>query len=96
MHTHTSWRCPSGSNFDSRVCTRTHTDNHFLDDQGFTPFGELASDEDLEVFKHNINAEYGEKADQNKIIYDGNQLYLNKAFPHMSYIKTESVTVLEP
>ena len=33
---------------------------------------------------------------QNKIIYDGNQLYLNKAFPHMSYIKTESVTVLEP
>ena len=33
---------------------------------------------------------------QNKIIYDGNQLYLKEAFPHMSYIKTEAVTVLEP
>ena len=42
----------------------------------------------LQVFKHKINAEYGEKADQNKIIYDGNQLYLKQAFPHMSYIKT--------
>ncbi len=33
---------------------------------------------------------------QNKIIYKGNQLYLQEAFPHMSYIKTEAVTVLEP
>jgi len=71
-------------------------DNHFLDSQGFTPFGELASEEDMEVFKKKINAQYGEKADQNKIIYKGNQLYLQEAFPHMSYIKTEAVTVLEP
>jgi len=33
---------------------------------------------------------------QNKIIYKGNSLYLQEAFPHMSYIKTEAVTVLEP
>ena len=86
----------SGPNTRSTQVFVNLADNHFLDDQGFTPFGELASDEDLEVFNHKINAEYGEKADQNKIIYDGNQLYLNKAFPHMSYIKTEAVTVLEP
>jgi len=86
----------SGPNTRSTQVFVNLADNHFLDDQGFTPFGELASDEDLEVFKHKINAEYGEKADQNKVIYDGNQLYLNKAFPHMSYIKTEAVTVLEP
>eukprot|EP00283_Hemiselmis_rufescens_P015076 CAMPEP_0173437624 /NCGR_PEP_ID=MMETSP1357-20121228/18129_1 /TAXON_ID=77926 /ORGANISM="Hemiselmis rufescens, Strain PCC563" /LENGTH=247 /DNA_ID=CAMNT_0014402817 /DNA_START=1 /DNA_END=744 /DNA_ORIENTATION=- len=71
-------------------------DNTFLDDQGFTPFGELATAEDLDLFKHKINAEYGEKADQNKIISEGNSLYLQKAFPHMSYIKAEKVEVITP
>jgi len=71
-------------------------DNTFLDDQGFTPFGELASADDLDLFKHKINAEYGEKANQNKIINEGNSLYLQKAFPHMSYIKAEKVEVVTP
>jgi len=36
------------------------------------------------------------RSEQNKIIYDGNQQYLKQYFPHMSYIKTESIVVLEP
>jgi len=47
------------------------------------------------VPEQKINAEYGEKADQNQIISQGNQLYLKKAFPHMSYIASETVQVLE-
>lgn len=69
-------------------------DNTFLDDQGFTPFGELASESDISLFENKINAEYGEKANQNKIISEGNMLYLQKAFPHMSYIKTQSVEIV--
>lgn len=59
--------------------------------QGFTPFAELASEADISLFEHKINAEYGEKANQNKIISEGNMLYLQKSFPHMSYIKAEIV-----
>jgi hypothetical protein len=59
--------------------------------QGFSPFAELASEDDISLFEHKINAEYGEKANQNKIINEGNQLYLMKSFPHMSYIKSEIV-----
>ena len=62
--------------------------------QGFTPFGELVSESDISLFENKVNAEYGEKANQNKIISEGNMLYLQKAFPHMSYIKTESVEVV--
>ncbi|KAJ1477502.1 hypothetical protein T484DRAFT_1759246 [Baffinella frigidus] len=47
-----------------------------------------------EGYSRKINAEYGEKADQNRIISQGNQLYLKKSFPHMSYITSESVKVL--
>ena len=54
----------SGPNTRSTQVFVNLADNHFLDDQGFTPFGELASEADMEVFKHKINAEYGEKADQ--------------------------------
>ncbi len=43
-----------------------------------------------------VNAEYGEKADQNRIITQGNMLYLRKSFPHMSYIKTTDVAVVTP
>ena len=71
-------------------------DNTFLDDQGFTPFGELADSSSLDLFNSKVNAEYGEKADQNKIINQGNMLYLQKSFPHMSYIKTTEVAVVEP
>mmetsp|Transcript_42551 Transcript_42551/g.85621 ORF Transcript_42551/g.85621 Transcript_42551/m.85621 type:complete len:225 (-) Transcript_42551:99-773(-) len=85
----------SGPNTRSTQVFVNLADNTFLDDQGFTPFGELASQADLDIFLRKINAEYGEKANQNKIISEGNQLYLQRAFPHMSYIKSEGVTVIE-
>ena len=46
--------------------------------------------------REQVNAEYGEKADQNRIITQGNMLYLRKSFPHMSYIKTTAVEVVTP
>mmetsp|Transcript_18541 Transcript_18541/g.43109 ORF Transcript_18541/g.43109 Transcript_18541/m.43109 type:complete len:185 (+) Transcript_18541:75-629(+) len=83
----------SGANTRSTQVFMNLADNHFLDSQGFTPFGEIVGD-DLSLFQNKINAEYGEKADQNRIISQGNQLYLKKSFPHMSYITSESVKVL--
>jgi len=54
----------SGTNTRSTQAFVNLADNTFLDSQGFTPFGELASEEDLELFKKKISAQYGEKADQ--------------------------------
>nr|CAI77922.1 rotamase [Guillardia theta] len=85
----------SGPNTRSTQVFVNLADNTFLDSQGFTPFGELASEDDLNIFMRKINAEYGEKANQNKIIHEGNQLYLNSHFSHMSYIKSEKVQFLE-
>mmetsp|Transcript_41774 Transcript_41774/g.65249 ORF Transcript_41774/g.65249 Transcript_41774/m.65249 type:complete len:251 (-) Transcript_41774:939-1691(-) len=84
----------SGPNTRSTQVFVNLADNTFLDDQGFTPFGELVEG-DISLFQSKINAEYGEKADQNKIINEGNSLYLLRAFPHMSYIKSEGAEVVQ-
>jgi peptidyl-prolyl cis-trans isomerase A (cyclophilin A) len=64
--------------------------NDFLDSQGFTPFGEVIKG--MEVVDK-INAQYGEKPDQQAVQFEGNA-YLNKKFPNLDYIKT--ATVVEP
>lgn len=64
-------------------------DNSFLDNQGFTPFGEVIKGMDV-VDK--INAQYGERPDQGSIQSVGND-YLNKHYPKLDFIK--KATVLE-
>ena len=54
----------SGPNMRSTQVFVNLADNHFLDSQGFTPFGELASEADLEVgVQHLVMIEaFAEKA----------------------------------
>ena len=61
--------------------------NNFLDSQGFSPFGEVIEGMDV-VDK--INSESGEKPDQGKVQFEGNE-YLNKSFPNLDGIKTARI-----
>lgn len=61
--------------------------NEMLDEQGFSPFGRVV--EGME-FVDRINAEYGERPQQNLITSQGNA-YLNRRFPNLSYIQTARV-----
>lgn len=61
--------------------------NASLDAQGFAPFGAVVSG--MEVVEK-INAEYGQKPNQDQIQAKGNA-YLKANFPHMDYIKKASV-----
>jgi peptidyl-prolyl cis-trans isomerase A (cyclophilin A) len=65
-----------------------YKDNGFLDKQGFAPFGEVVQGMDI---VEKINAMYGEKPDQSQITSAGN-VYLNKEFPKLDYIKTATIT----
>jgi peptidyl-prolyl cis-trans isomerase A (cyclophilin A) len=65
-----------------------YKDNAFLDNQGFAPFGEVV--QGMEIVEK-INAMYGEKPDQSQITSAGN-VYLNKEFPKLDYIKTATIT----
>lgn len=65
------------------------TDNHFLDNQGFSAFGTVV--EGMDTVRA-ICDEYGEKPDQGQIQSRGNA-YLEDKFPNLDYIK--SATVLE-
>ena len=62
-------------------------DNGRLDDQGFTPIGEVV--EGMSVVDA-INPEYGEKPSQQKIGQRGNN-YLKKIFPNLTYIETAQI-----
>lgn len=62
-------------------------DNTFLDQQGFTPFGEVVSG--MEAVQK-INAEYGEQPVQPLIQRQGNA-YLIKAFPRLDFVKKATI-----
>jgi peptidyl-prolyl cis-trans isomerase A (cyclophilin A) len=70
-----------------------YADNSRLDNQGFSPFGEVISG--MEVVDQ-LYADYGEGApggngpDQGRIEKEGNA-YLTKDFPNLDYIKTASI-----
>jgi peptidyl-prolyl cis-trans isomerase A (cyclophilin A) len=63
------------------------TDNKALDQQGLAPFGKITSGTDVII---KLYADYGEKAEQNKIQTEGNA-YLTKSFPKLDYIKTATI-----
>jgi peptidyl-prolyl cis-trans isomerase A (cyclophilin A) len=56
--------------------------NAFLDNQGFSPFGEIIEGMDI---VDQIYSGYGEKPNQGKIQNRGNE-YLDKEFPLLSYV----------
>jgi peptidyl-prolyl cis-trans isomerase A (cyclophilin A) len=58
-------------------------DNSYLDNQGFTPFGQVTSGMDQVV--DSIYSGYGEKPNQTQIGTKGNH-YLKKIFPDLDYI----------
>jgi peptidyl-prolyl cis-trans isomerase A (cyclophilin A) len=66
------------------------SDNSYLDELGFAPFGKVTKG--LEVLDA-IHSKYGETPDQNRIQLEGN-VYLEKAFPNLDYIK--SATIVAP
>jgi peptidyl-prolyl cis-trans isomerase A (cyclophilin A) len=66
------------------------SDNSYLDETGFAPFGKVTKG--LEVLDAIYN-KYGENPDQTKIQLEGNA-YLEKAFPNLDYIK--SATIVAP
>jgi len=82
----------SGKNSRTTQIFFNFGDNSFLDKQGFSPFGEIISGLDV---LDKLYFKYGEggKGDgsdgkgpsQGRISHEGN-LYLNKLFPHLSYI----------
>lgn len=59
-------------------------DNSFLDDMRFAPFAVITSGIDVVDM---INAEYGERPDQEQISGRGNE-YLMSSFPNLDYIET--------
>ena len=61
--------------------------NSFLDQQGFSPFGEVI--EGMGAVEA-INSEYGETPDQGAIQRQGNA-YLNREFPKLDSIKTARI-----
>lgn len=66
------------------------SDNAYLDESGFAPFGKVIKGMDV---VDAIHAGYGETPDQSRIQLEGNA-YLEKAFPNLDYIK--SATLLVP
>ena len=64
-------------------------DNKFLDPQGFTPFGRVVSG--MDVVGNKLFSGYGEHSDkQTQILTEGN-IWLEKNFPHLSYIHSASI-----
>ena len=63
------------------------SDNHFLDNMGFTPFGKVVSG--METVQA-ITSKYGEKPHQGQITSQGNA-YLKKTFPELDYITKATI-----
>jgi len=80
----------SGPNSRTTQLFISYGDNSFLDDMGFSVFGEVVGDgmESVDA----ITDEYGERAQQHRIQREGNE-YLESAFPNMDYII--STTIVE-
>ena len=70
-----------------RPSVESFVDNANLDGMGFSPFGKVIKGMDV-VDK--IYSGHGETPDQGKIQSAGNT-YLKKAFPKLSYIKSETL-----
>ena len=62
-------------------------DNGFLDNQGFTPFGEVTTGMDV---VEKINSQYGERPNQGSIQAEGNA-YLNKEFPKLDFVRKATI-----
>jgi peptidyl-prolyl cis-trans isomerase A (cyclophilin A) len=62
-------------------------DNGFLDNQGFTPFGEVTTG--MEVVEK-ITSQYGERPNQGSIQAEGNA-YLNKEFPKLDFVRKATI-----
>ena len=80
----------SGPNSRTSQVFINFADNGFLDNQGFTPFGQVI--EGMEVVEK-INAQYREKPDQGEIQERGNE-YLREAFPKLDFVK--KATIVKP
>ena len=61
--------------------------NSFLDNQGFSPFGQVT--QGMEIVDSIYNG-YGEKPNQMNIQTQGNE-YLKKGFPDLDFIKTATI-----
>ena len=68
-----------------------YSDNAYLDQSGFAPFGVVVEGMDV---ADSINSQYGERPDQGRMRYEGND-YLQKTFPGLDYILSASVVSSE-
>jgi len=62
-------------------------DNTFLDNQGFTPIGELVHvQEGIGILKRRVYGGYGERPNQGRINMEGNT-YLEENFKELSFVE---------
>jgi peptidyl-prolyl cis-trans isomerase A (cyclophilin A) len=77
----------SGPNTRTSQLFINFKNNRNLDRMGFTPFGSVVEGMDI---VNSLNNEYGQTADQNRIMTEGNS-YLKMNFPKMDFITSATV-----